>query len=54
MRDWIRLVSRDRGLNAGRDEHPRLSGLRLTLRAGRGDYAKINVACLFVDDRSIL
>ena len=30
MRDWIRLVSRDRGLNAGRDEHPWAFGLRIT------------------------
>ena len=32
MRDWIRLVSRDRGLNAGRDQR-----LRPALCAGQGD-----------------
>ena len=44
MRDWIRLVSRDRGLNAGRYQHPcpQAFGPRQALRAGRGDNKSRN------------
>ena len=51
MRDWIRLVSRDRELNAGRDQHPRPQVFGQRFAPGEGNIKRQR--CYTNDDMQI-